>query len=99
MKWVRVSVWSEHGMYCVDMCPLDEANQFLKQYEQMALKRAKEGANKGLPHAVYGRKVFDDNDGLKEVRLYAGVFCDDDELDRIARDCKDSVIYALHGLK
>ena len=47
-------------------------------------------------HAVYGRKMYDANDKLIEIRYYCDTYMDDDELDETSRKIGHDLLYVAH---
>lgn len=47
-------------------------------------------------HAIYGRKMYDDDGKLLEIRFYQDTYMTDKELDEITRKCPHDVFYVAH---
>lgn len=47
-------------------------------------------------HAVYGMKIYDENDNVEEIRLYCNTYMDDDELNDCIMNHPRNVFYTAH---
>ena len=60
-------------------------------------KEAKECLKKSdKPHAVYGRKMYDDNGNLIEIRYYCDTYMTDEELNKASQDVGHDILYVAH---
>lgn len=60
-------------------------------------KEARECLKKSdKPHAVYGRKMYNDADELIEIRYYCDTYMTDDELDKTSREIGHDLLYVAH---
>lgn len=47
-------------------------------------------------HCIYGRKMYDENDQIKEIRFYLDTFMTDDEVIDMVKTCPRDYIFATH---
>lgn len=92
--WVRWSNWTDKGMVEMGQMKKKDMQKNLQRFEVEAKKILE---NTGADHVVYGRKRFDEDGELKEIRFYLTPMSDD-EFERVARVPRQQV-YALHKMK
>lgn len=49
-------------------------------------------------HAIYGMKIYDENDNLAEVRFYANTYMNDDELAETTNKMPRNIFYVAHKM-
>lgn len=97
MKTIKWSQWD--GNLGMTRCGYNDLRTIMKWMTELGTDANNCLKMQDKPHAVYGRKIYDADDNLEEVRFYSNVFADDDELERIVKDCNTTdVIYAVHKL-
>lgn len=92
-KMIKWSIWSPCGMHRHGQDTLKNIMYYMKGYGKEAKKRL---ADSGKDHAVYGRKMIDSKGNIAEVRIYLNTFMDDDELDKVSRECPHDLFYVVH---
>lgn len=91
VKWTQ---WSpELGMYRCGRANYDQLMRWMVDLGKDAAKCLRE---QDKPHAVYGRKIYDDQGEIVEIRFYSNTYLDDDELDERARACGHDLLYVAH---
>lgn len=82
MKEIKWSQWTpESGMI---RCGTAEYSKITKWLGELGLD-AQAHVNKAeKPHAIYGRKMHDNEGRLTEIRLYCDTYLTDEELDTVA---------------
>lgn len=94
MNWIRWSQWTGAGMVAFGQMPIKKMQENLQRFELEARKILKET---GAAHVLYGRKIFDEDGELEELRFYL-IPMDEAEFDRVAQiPCQQ--VYALHAMK
>lgn len=91
IKW---SQWSpQYGMIRCGRASLHEIMKWMKDLGADAKKCLCEQEK---PHAVYGRKIYNSNDEVEEVRFYCDTYMDDDELIEAVKNATRDVFYVAH---
>ena len=91
IKW---SQWTpESGMIRCGRANYDQLMKWLTDLGRDAASCLRE---QDKPHAIYGLKIYDDQDQIVEIRFYANCYATDDELDEIAKLHPHDLIYAAH---
>lgn len=78
-------------------CGWMEYRELLRTISELGADAARCLQQQGKRHAVYARKIYQDNGQLDEVRLYCNLYLNDSELDKIARDHPRDVFYTAHA--
>ena len=93
-KNIKWSQWSEaFGMM---RCGYTDYKTAMRWMTNLG-KEAKEALKKSdKAHAVYGRKMYNEDDELIEIRYYCGTYMDDDELDKTSRKIGHDLLYVAH---
>ena len=95
MKEIKWSQWdSEYGMIG---CGFKDLKTLMKWMTELGKDANNCLKKQDKPHAIYGRKMYDAEGNLEEVRFYSNVYADEDELLKIVTDCNPrDIIYAVH---
>lgn len=94
MKQIKWSQWSPvEGMVRCGENDLQTLMAWMRELGKDACKCAK---HRGEAHAIYGRKIYDDQGNVEEIRFYCDAYMSDDELDKFVMDHPHDVIYAVH---
>lgn len=97
MEMAREIKWSqwdkEWGMTRFGERDLKTLMQWMKELGSDAKKCL---ASQDKAHAIYGRKMYDENDNVIEIRFYSNTFIDDKELEEISKDCARDILYVVH---
>ena len=90
VKW---SQW-EHG----EMVRFGEEDirTVTKWMQALGLDAARCLKEQEKPHAIYGRKVRDENGKLTEIRMYCNTYLDDEELELIDKVLPHDTLYVVH---
>ena len=92
---VRWSLWSSgFGFVTQGQMQLCKVTEKLQKFEHAAKQLL---AQTGADHVVYGRKIYDEDGKVKEVRFYLEPMTDK-RFERDVVPLKNQVIYALHKL-
>ena len=91
---VRWSYWPKVGPVEYGKMPRNKMQENLQRFEVEARKLL---AETGADHVVYGRKLYNEDGELEELRFYL-VPMTDDEFDDVAA-LKNQQVYALHKMK
>ena len=95
MREIKWSQWDEtHGML---RCGHSDYSTLMKWMRELG-KDAEEcrKRNGDAPHAVYGRKIYDEDDKLVEVRFYCDLYPTDEQLDEIVRNNPHNEFFVAH---
>ena len=93
--WVRWSNWTEAGMVEFGQMPRKKILENLQRFEVEAKKVLDKT---GADHVVYGRKLYNEDGELEEVRFYHFPMSDKEFEKRVANQpCQQ--VYALHKRK
>lgn len=91
--WIPWSFWPEVGTVEHGRAPYPEVMKKLRQYEVEAKKLL---SKTGAAHVLYGRKMYDGEGNLAEVRFYL-LPMDDERFERDVVPLKNQLVYALHS--
>lgn len=91
--WIPWSFWPEVGTVEHGRAPYPEVMKMLRQYEVEARKLL---GKTGAAHVLYGRKMYDEEGNLAEVRFYL-LPMDDERFERDVVPLKNQLVYALHA--
>lgn len=91
IKWTQ---WSSAGII---RCGEKELNELMKDLRELGLDAARCLKTQEKPHAVYGRKMYE-NGKLKEIRLYCDTYVTDEELEKIDREIVPDILYVAHKI-
>ena len=94
-RWVRWSQWAEHGMVGRGVMTKREMQSELQRFEVKARKLLTET---GADHVLYGRKLYDDDGGLDELRFYLFPMTDE-EFEKEVVPLNGQQVYAVHKMK
>lgn len=83
--------WNKNGARFVGYQRMDEVMANLRKLEAEARKLLNES---GCKHVVYGRKIYDEVGGVKEVRYYM-VPMNEKQFEEVAK-LRNSLIFAVH---
>lgn len=92
LKW---SQWSPNGMLRCGRATHDKLMKWMVDLGKDAKKCLSEQEKE---HAVYGMKIYDENDRLSEVRFYADTYMTDDELTEVTKKMPRNVFYVAHKM-
>ena len=90
IKW---SQWSSAGML---RCGHAEMSKLMQWMRELGLEAKKCVKTQEKPHAVYGRKIYNKNDSVVEVRFYCEVYMTDEELEELICKEPQNVFYVAH---
>lgn len=91
--WIPWSYWPEVGPVDRGRAPYPEVMDLLKQYEAEAKKLLD---STGADHVLYGRKLYDKEWNLAEIRFYL-LPMDDERFERDIVPLTNQLVYALHS--
>lgn len=91
MKWTQ---WD--GEFGMIRCGFKDQKTLMQWMRELGAEAKKCLAAQDKPHAVYGRKIYDNDGNLEEIRFYCNTYMDDKELEGASRSCPRDVIYAAH---
>lgn len=94
-RWVRWSQWTQQGMVGTGMMKVQEMQERLQQFEVKAREML---VNTDADHVLYGRKLYNGDGKLKELRFYMLPMSDEEFEERVA-PLKNQQVYAVHKLK
>ena len=94
MKKIRWTQWSPTGMV---RCGEKELIELMKDLRELGLDAARCLKTQEKPHAVYGRKMYE-NGKLKEIRLYCDTYVTDEELEKVDRKIAPDILYVAHKI-
>lgn len=91
--FVRWSQWtSAFGLVAHGQMQLDEVPEKLQEFEKSAKQLL---VQTGDDHVVYGRKIYDEDGKVEEVRFYLEPMTDE-RFEHDVVPLKNQIIYALH---
>ena len=91
--FVRWSQWSSVlGLVAQGQIQLEEVPEKLQEFEKSAKQTL---TQTDADHVVYGRKIYDEDGKVKEVRFYLEPMTDE-RFERDVVSLKNQTIYALH---
>ena len=93
--WVRWSYWPKVGPVEAGRMPRKKMQENLQKFEVEARKLLGET---GADHVLYGRKLYDDNGELEELRFYLLPMSDEEFEERVV-PLKNQQVYAIHKMK
>lgn len=91
--WISWSYWPEVGEVEHGRAPYQEIMDLLRQYEAEAKKLL---SSTSADHVLYGRKLYDKEGYLAEIRFYL-LPMDDERFERDVVPLKNQLVYALHA--
>ncbi len=94
-RWVRWSQWAEHGVVGRGVMTKREMQSELQRFEVKARKLLTET---GADHVLYGRKLYDEDGELMELRFYL-LPMTDDGFEKEVVPLKNQQVYAVHTMK
>ena len=93
IKEIKWSQWSPHGMM---RCGYRDYNTLIKWLVEIGKDAKKYIKCVDKDHLVYGRKIYDADDNLEEIRFYCDTYVTDAELDEIVMQNPRDVLYVVH---
>ena len=93
MDWIKWTQWDKGEMLRCGIGPLQKMMDWMVELGKDAKKCL---AMSEKNHAVYGRKILDEDDKVAEVRFYCDVYMDDEELNKMVADNPHDVFYVAH---
>lgn len=90
--WIPWSYWPEVGEVEHGRAPYPQVMDLLRQYEAEAKKLL---AHTGADHVLYGRKMYDKEGYLAEIRFYL-LPMGDERFERDVVPLTNQLVYALH---
>ncbi len=93
--WVRWSYWSKVGPVEARRMPRKKMQENLQRFEVEARKLL---AETGADHVLYGRKLYNENGELDELRFYLLPMSDEEFEERVV-PLKNQQVYAIHKMK
>ena len=93
--WVRWSYWSKVGPVEASRMPRKKMQENLQRFEVEARKLL---AETGADHVLYGRKLYNENGELDELRFYLLPMSDEEFEERVV-PLKNQQVYAVHKMK
>lgn len=91
--WIPWSYWPEVGEVEHGRAPYPKVMDLLRQYEVEAKKLM---SRTGADHVLYGRKLYDKEGYLAEIRFYL-LAMDDERFERDVVPLTNQLVYALHS--
>ena len=91
IKW---SQWDPG--YGMTRCGQGNYNDLMDWMMKLGLGAYESLKKKGKDHAIYGRKIYDENDNLIEVRFYTNTYVTDQELEDMTRKMPRDHFYVAH---
>lgn len=91
--WIPWSFWPKVGEVERGRAPYQKVMDLLRQYETEAKKLLD---TSGAEHVLYGRKLYNEEGDLKEVRFYL-LPMSDERFERDVVPLANQIIYALHS--
>ena len=93
--WVQWSHWTDQGMVEFGQMPRKKMQENLQRFEVEARKLL---AETGADHVLYGRKLYDDDGELDELRFYLFPMTDE-EFEKEVVPLNGQQVYAVHKMK
>lgn len=93
--WVRWSHWTDQGMVEHGQIPRKKMQEHLQRFEVEARKLLTET---GADHVLYGRKLYNDDGELDELRFYLIPMSDEEFEERVV-PLKNQQVYTIHKMK
>ena len=93
--WVRWSYWPKVGPVESGRMPRKKMQENLQRFEVEARKLL---AETGADHVLYGRKLYDNNGELDELRFYLFPMSDEEFEERVV-PLKNQRVSAVHKMK
>lgn len=94
MNDIKWSQWS--AMYGMERCGRADLTTIMEWMSNIGKEAAACVKVNEKPHAVYGRKIYNEHDGIEEVRFYRECYMTDDELDATIMASPHDVFYVAH---
>lgn len=94
MKEIKWEQWSPNeGLIRCGFNDLKTLMEWMRELGKDAKKCLSRHHGK---HAVYGRKIYNDDDSVKEIRFYCDTYMTDDELDEMIMNNPRDIFYIVH---
>lgn len=90
IKW---SQWTPNGMIRCGFRDYNTLMKWMREIGKDAKNCMKYHENQ---HAIYGRKIYNEEDELAEIRFYCDSYMTDKELDDFLMENPRDVIYMVH---